>query len=101
MGVYCQLSTIAADKASRLLEEPDAESLDIDRMVSLDKGWHGLHYLLTGSADESAGPLAFLLNGGQPLGDAGDDDDCPPRMMLPAEVARLSAALDEVSEDAL
>ena len=37
--------------------------------VHLEKAWHGLHFLLTGSAGESCVPLGFLLEGGQEVGE--------------------------------
>lgn len=63
--------------------------------VLLDKRWHGLHYLLTGSADERPLPAGFLLSGGEDVGD--DDGDVVPRLLDPAQVraiADLLAALD-------
>lgn len=63
--------------------------------VELDKLWHGLHYLLTGSADERPLPAGFLLSGGEDVGD--DDGDAAPRLLDPTQVraiADLLAALD-------
>ena len=37
--------------------------------VHLEKAWHGLHYLLTGSAGEGGLPLGFLLEGGREIGE--------------------------------
>lgn len=34
----------------------------------LEKSWHGIHYLLTGSAWEGDPPLDFLVDGGRPVG---------------------------------
>ena len=34
----------------------------------LEKSWHGIHYLLTGSAWEGDPPLDFLVNGGRQVG---------------------------------
>lgn len=33
----------------------------------VDKAWHGIHFLLTGSDWEGSGPLAFILHGGREL----------------------------------
>src|SRR5829696_3506561 len=69
----------------------DGESLD------LDKAWHGVHFLLTGSADEVDGPAGYLLAGGEDIGDDGDGDPGA-RLLGPAQVrdfAALLAALDD------
>jgi hypothetical protein len=34
----------------------------------LDKAWHGIHYLLTGTAWEGTPPLDFLVDGGRQVG---------------------------------
>jgi len=71
---------------------PEAEE---GEAVDLDKLWHGLHYLLTGSADERPLPAGFLLSGGEDVGE--DEGDGTPRLLEPAQVraiADLLAALD-------
>jgi hypothetical protein len=50
------------DEVSYALERGQTSS------VHLEKAWHGLHFLLTGSAGESGVPLGFLLEGGQEVG---------------------------------
>jgi len=37
--------------------------------TDLDKAWHGIHYLLTGTGEGGEQPWAFLMDGGQPAGD--------------------------------
>lgn len=34
----------------------------------MDKAWHGIHYLLTGTAWEGDPPLNFLVTGGREVG---------------------------------
>ena len=52
-------------------------------LVDLDKAWHGVHYLLTGTAWEGEPPLNFVVEGGADL-----DYDGPwnssPRIFTPA-----------------
>src|SRR5262245_51191373 len=44
---------------------PDQELVDGESFAeSLDKAWHGIHYLLTGTAWEGVLPLDFLVRGG-------------------------------------
>jgi hypothetical protein len=47
------------------LEMSGAEGLETD----LDKAWHGIHYLLTGTAWEGEHPRNFLISGGTEVGD--------------------------------
>jgi hypothetical protein len=92
--------------ADRLTNDPDL-SAEFTRYgnptavsVSLEKSWHGLHYLLTGDAWESAGPKAFLIAGGRetPESDAGYG---PARLFSPSETADINAAISPVSGDEL
>lgn len=70
------------------------------RTASLDKAWHGLHYLLTQTSWEGEAPLNALLAGGVPVGDE-DAELGDARLLLPHEVARLHAALAPLDHAAL
>jgi hypothetical protein len=73
---------------------------DPEKHVSLEKSWHGLHYLLTGDAMEESGPLAFLLAGGTEVPDA-DSGYGPARIFSPAETGEVNAALADIDDSAL
>lgn len=73
-----------------------AESDDLD----LDKAWHGLHYLLTGTAWEGEFPASFLVSGGMPLGEE-DVGYGPARAFAPEEVRAIADFLDGMDETAL
>ena len=66
------------------------------RVLSLEKAWHGLHALLTGTAWGGAEPLGFLVAGGEAVG--------PPLSYGPARllrhdfVRRLDDALQGISD---
>lgn len=66
----------------------------------LDKSWHGIHYLLTGKADESGTPLEFLVAGGVSVGDE-DVGYGPPRVFTSAETRVIAAALATVTDEDL
>jgi hypothetical protein len=51
-------------KAPATLELATNEGMRCD----LDKAWHGIHYLLTGTAWEGTPPLDFLVEGGTQVG---------------------------------
>jgi hypothetical protein len=65
-------------------------------LVDVDKAWHCLHFLLTGTAWEGEPPLNFAVSGGTPVGDV-DVGYGPARVFLPAEVRAIDNALKKVS----
>lgn len=92
MGMYCQLSVASEDSLSSADSSAVATS-----GLSLEKAWHGLHYLLTGEVWEGNGPLAFLLTGGEPLG----DEEEGTRWITPTETAEIHRALSGITDDQL
>lgn len=56
-------------KASSEVEDVDAAPLRPIEDTDLDKAWHGIHYLLTGTAWEGDSPRNFLVLGGTEVGD--------------------------------
>jgi hypothetical protein len=65
--------------------------------VNLDKAWHGLHFLFTGSASEGEEPGCYLVQGGTAIGNE-DVGYGPARALRPAEVAKFAAFLRSQSE---
>lgn len=65
--------------------------------IDLDKAWHAIHFVLTGSAWEGEFPLNFLVSGGTPVGDE-DVGYGPARAFTSEEVRQIEAALAGVSE---
>jgi Domain of unknown function (DUF1877) len=76
---------------------PEGAELDGDRELDLEGVWHGLHYILTGTAWEGKPPASFLILGGEEIGD--EDDDNPPRLLEPNQVRELSAFLAALSDE--
>jgi hypothetical protein len=91
----------------RLLADPSIVDALVDEAyeqhgahsVDVEKAWHALHYLLTGTAWEGTPPLDFIVCGGVELGE--DQGYGPPRGFAPDEVARLAAALEPIGVDTL
>lgn len=104
MGMYCEVSAASKSDLAKFSDEPDllpglfSPQVATAESVSLEKAWHGLHYLLTGETWEGEGPLAFLLAGGEPIG---EDEESPVRWFDPEETAKIHEALDAVSDTAL
>lgn len=105
MSLIGHVYLLPPERVSALLAEPATVVAVVDGayndpgqgFVDLDKAWNALHYLLTGSARDGEGPLAFLLKGGTPVGDE-DLGYGPARVFQPAEVAAIADALADVSQ---
>ncbi len=67
----------------------------------LDKSWHAIHYILTGTADEGELPVGYLLHGGEFLREPDPDDelDEPPRWLAPSEVQQFNQVLQQIDGD--
>jgi hypothetical protein len=63
--------------------------------LDVDKAWHGIHFLLTGSQWEGEPPLDFIVNGGKRIGDE-DVGYGPARGFQPSEVKLIGAALSAI-----
>lgn len=72
---------------------------DVD-MLMIDKAWHALHFLFTGTAWEGEPPAGFLVTGGSKIGEV-DVGYGPARSFTPAEVQDIAAFLDAQAEDEL
>lgn len=89
--------------ADALLADPDLlddllESED-DASVDLDKAWHGIHWLLTGSTEPSRGIASQVIFGGQPIGD--DPEDSFGQLQDAPMVAAIHTFLQAQTEDGL
>ncbi|EAU61730.1 conserved hypothetical protein [Stigmatella aurantiaca DW4/3-1] len=83
-------------------DEEDFGDTEGTRFLELDIGetWHGLQYLMTGSAWEGAAPLDFLVRGGEDVGHIPSDEGTA-RIFTPAQVKPLAAALQALSPNTL
>ncbi len=59
--------------------------------ISLDKAWHGLHYLLCGAAEPAPGPLGQAVLGGTEVGD--DLGYGPARYFTAPQTSEIAQAL--------
>ena len=67
--------------------------------LEIDKAWHGLHFLLTGTAWEGSFPLNFIVSGGEEVGD--DLGYGPARGLNSDDVKKVHTALDPFTTDEL
>ena len=68
--------------------------------VDLDKAWHGVHYLLTGTEVGEDPPLNFIYGGGADVGDL-DVGYGPARVLTSSETRAAFAALSALSDEEL
>jgi uncharacterized protein DUF1877 len=92
LGKLFGRSRATSDPAAPIsLTPPEGEAPD------LDKAWHGIHFLLTGTAQDGEPPLNFLVAGGQPVGDI-EIGYRPARVYPAAETRQIAAALAGVTD---
>lgn len=102
----CDLIAVPPADLERLAREPEyfTELLrynnPIAKSCSLEKAWHGLHYLLTGQAWDTTEPLGFIVAGGQEIDDS-DGGYGPARLFTPQETRQFHSALLPISEEQL
>lgn len=65
---------------------------------SLEKAWHAIHFILTGTAYEGDLPAAFIIEGGDFLREPEDDVDCPPRWLDADLVDELNLLLQQIDD---
>ena len=70
-----------------------------DTSVDLDKAWHGIHYLLTGSAEPNGTLASKVIFGGESIG--GDVGYGPAQLLKPDEVKAIAQLLDATPPEVL
>jgi Domain of unknown function (DUF1877) len=117
MSMMCDLAAVSEEEISEMLgnsesvidsSEEKSESVESNEAattgVYLDKAWHGIHFLLTGSAEEGEEPLCYLVHGGEiPDWEKYGEDypDGPPRVLRPDQIANWANALSTISAEDL
>lgn len=104
MGMIGVLYAVTANEAEQISSDPDAlrklmRPSNEAGILSIEKAWHGLHFLLTGDPFGGDFPLAFLAQvGGEPV-EGLDIGYGAARLFQPGEVQEIHSALTEISED--
>jgi hypothetical protein len=80
--------------------EPHAAEDGDDDELYLDKAWHGIHFLLTGTAWEGSFPLNFIVSGGTAIGEV-DVGYGPARALTSDDVRSLHAELEPLTSEEL
>ena len=106
MSMIGYIYLLRPEELEAALEDPPrvhdliARACDVDAetdcFVDLDKTWHCLHFLLTGTAWDGEAPLDFIATGGIEIGEE-DLGYGPARGFRAKEVAAIASALEPVS----
>ncbi len=103
MSMISILVFASDEEIRQLLAQPESihEFIEEERTsTDLDKAWHGIHWLLTGSAGGGDEPLCYLLAGGEPVGEV-DVGYGPARALTSEQVAAWDAALSQIPREEL
>jgi hypothetical protein len=85
---------VAKDAILKLMEGRRGRSAGARAVLSLDKAWHGVHYVLCGEIEPGAALLSQAVLGGVELGDDEGSSGCgPARYFTAAQVGELGQAL--------
>lgn len=105
MSMMYHLREITNNEAAKLSADPDLIEDFLDNSlgqseIDLEKAWHGIHYLLTGSGSGGEKPYCYLMDGGTPVGDI--DVGYGPAILLSKEqVKEFSDAVGTLSLEQL
>lgn len=90
----------APEGVHALLEERVQQAESPVDYVDVDKAWHALHFLLTGTAWAGEPPLDFIASGGTCVGDE-DVGYGPARALRKEAVVALARALEKITTPTL
>ena len=79
----------------------DAQLVERDSHLDLDKAWQPLHFLLTGTAWEGEEPGCYLVRGGEELVDDDELGYSSIRALTPDQISRLDEFLRELAHETL
>jgi len=103
MGMICCIHAAPNDALGRFNGNPDELSdffEEYEDTIDLDKAWHAIHFLLTGSASEAKFPLGFIIGGGEAIEDSDSGYDAA-RFFNKREVSVIADRLAAIPKGTL
>ena len=91
-----EMETLQLDP-ERVLEFLDDDDSEDVYAIDVDKAWHAIHYMLTGSADGGPEPACLAILGGVEIGE--DLGYGPPRLLNAEYVASVATLLESLTPD--
>lgn len=102
LGWLLRLTPITIHEVDPDAVPPEGATLDLpDTHLDLDKAWHPLHFLLTGTAWEGEEPGCYLVRGGEELVDDDEMGYSSIRALSPSQIGRFDDFLRGLSHDTL
>ncbi|MBD1944178.1 YfbM family protein [Coleofasciculus sp. FACHB-712] len=110
MGMRGDYRRVTTERLAELQQNPDSilgflfpddgAKYSDKSYLDIDKAWHGIHFLLTGTKYEGETPLVNVVMGGSPLDDPDNPqfDYGPACFLIPEEVQEVAEALSQISE---
>jgi hypothetical protein len=108
MSMIGHFLAVSEEQLDSLIQHPDdiidtlfpdgGESLP-ERHLDIDKAWHGIHFLLTGSAWDGEAPWSWAVLGGTPFGP--DLGYGPARYLRADQVQDVAHALSGLAREEL
>lgn len=77
-------------------DAPPRAPRDPERSLNIERAWHGLHFLFTGTSDGGEEPACYFVHGGEAI-----DDEGYGRALRPAEVQGFASFLASLTPDEL
>ena len=99
LGFLLRLTPIKIEEVvpeSERGDTPEPKPPDPDRAIDIEKAWHGLQFLFTGTSDGGGEPACYLTSGGADL-----DDEGFARALRPAQTRRFAEFLSGLTPDDL
>jgi Domain of unknown function (DUF1877) len=102
LGWLMKLSPITIQEVDPDAVPPPGYDQENDRPhCDLEKMWHGLHFLFTGTAWEGEEPACFLLKGGEPVGETEELGYSVLQTLSAAKTRQFAGFLGSLSRDYL
>lgn len=109
MSMIGNFLAVSAAKIDELIQNPDEVSAFLDEIsenaenngdfLDVDKSWHAIHFLLTGSTWEGEAPLKWVVLAPREVGE--DVGYGPARVLTPLEVAEVNDAIAPLTSELL
>jgi Domain of unknown function (DUF1877) len=99
VGVAVDPALVPRLKVDERFLEKTLDEAPKDRSVYLDKAWHGIHFLLSGSAEATSTLSSKVIFGGESFGP--DQGYGPAQLLTPAEVKAIAELLAKETPELL
>ncbi len=117
MGIYVSLQAVSPEILEKMVQRPELcmealapaelETFELgleerpEDWCSLDKAWHAVSYLFTGTDWGAGPPLGYIVEGGVELEWDDSDFEVPPRALSPDQVKGWNEAVQGIDDATL